>query len=213
MFYYEKMFYYPYSYPNRNLGEFPILPLDRHDEVKEFVDGLLNRKTISCVIAAKADENSIQVLGKKRYGDGFFDLCIELNFDKKSGSITKKSCFEACGSLFVFMPITGPLWLLDMPKRKKFNKKLEEIRESNIQDIKNRIKDIGIFQGSIAEVEKQIGAELEIISSKEKTWEKTEFMKEHDIFQLKAHACLAGADAIVHYQTGSALGTPVKIKK
>jgi hypothetical protein len=82
-----------------------------------------------------------------------------------------------------------------------------KIEQANQTEINEKVKGIKIFQGTIAEVEAELNVALKMID----TGKPEKFIKATDTFWLRAKARRIGADAIVHYQPGSSIGTPVQI--
>ena len=95
-------------------------------------------------------------------------------------------------------------------RRKKlkieYDYKIFHFEEKNLDDIKEKIKDIKVYQGTVEEVSKELGRPLKRIE----TNAPETFIKANDTFWLRVKAYLLGANAIIHYQPGSSIGTPVK---
>jgi len=84
-----------------------------------------------------------------------------------------------------------------------YSMKINEFQKANLADLEKAVKDIKVYQGTIE------GAELELID----TGKPETFIRARDTFWLRAKAYALGADAVINYQSGSSIGTPVKYKK
>lgn len=107
----------------------------------------------------------------------------------------------------------GISYELLMPSVRKGRRQLDEhyrrVRqyiEANLADIREKIEGINVYQGTVGEVERETGKHLERVDiGRPET-----FLKARDTFWLRVEAYLRGADAVVHYQPGSSIGTPVR---
>ena len=91
-------------------------------------------------------------------------------------------------------------------KTKEYNKTLKDFKDANMKDLIEAVKDIRVYQGSIKDVERDSGNKLKRIDT-----EKPEtFIRAKDTFWLRVKAYSLGADAVINYQPGSSMGTPVK---
>ena len=88
---------------------------------------------------------------------------------------------------------------------KEHKRLAEQYKEANLQDMIRAIAHIDVRQGSIADAERDLGP-LERVSTREPET----FITGKDNFWLRVKAYLLGADAIVEYQPGSSIGTPVR---
>ena len=70
-----------------------------------------------------------------------------------------------------------------------------------MEELTENIKDVRVYQGSLENVERVDTGNPET------------FIRASDTFGLRVKAYLLGADAVVEYQPGSSIGTPVKFKK
>jgi len=78
---------------------------------------------------------------------------------------------------------------------------VKEFKKRNLEDLTEAIKDIKVYQGSLEDVERI------------DTGNQENFIRANDTFDLRVKAYLLGADAVMEYQPGSSIGTPVKFKK
>jgi len=91
-------------------------------------------------------------------------------------------------------------------KTKRFNKTTQEFKNRNMDDLTEAVKDIRVYQEPVAGVEQALGRPLEIVD----TGKSETFIKDKDSFWLRVKAYCLGANAVVDYQPGSSIGTPVK---
>jgi len=89
---------------------------------------------------------------------------------------------------------------------KKWEKEILDLRSTNLRDLEDEIKDISLYQGSIREVSDELQRDLERVD----TGNSSKYLHTKDPLWLRARAWVLDADAVVHYQPGSATGTPVK---
>lgn len=177
-------------------------------EEKWFSDGVFNHKVCS-VEAFGIKDNILHIIGR---AGGYNQLYFEI----------KKNIINGFTEEVVFEPNNGPGmislctltlydWLPDTKKRRKQTEDFWNLRDGlaamNKKDIDEKIKDIRIFQGTIKEVERDLGVPLERVD----TGKSETFIKAESDYFLRTEAYRAGADLIVHYQPGSSIGTPVKI--
>ena len=174
------------------------------------------------VDVVRHEEGKIHVLGtnkKKRY---------HIIHDASTGEIISEEisdrwsprCFEIgliLGSTIIGAPIGIPFMLygfLSKKSRRQIREGSEYIelakkyQEANMNDLREKVKDIEIHQGTKEEVSQRLEKELEYVD----TGKPDKFLKERDTFWLRVKAHCLGANAIVHYQPGSSVGTPVKYK-
>lgn len=85
---------------------------------------------------------------------------------------------------------------------------VKEFQEANMSDLREKVKDMEVHQGTLEEVSQRLGRELEYVDTRRAN----KFIKTENLFNLRVKAHCLGADAIVHYQPGSSVGTPVKYK-
>lgn len=95
-------------------------------------------------------------------------------------------------------------------KKKKNNqqyeKNVEMLRSKNINDFRQIIEPIELYQLSVNEASQHIQRRLEICD----TNNPNNFIRARDDFMLKLETYLLGGNAVVHYQPGSSIGTPVR---
>lgn len=144
------------------------------------------------------------------YDASNYRVIDEISFKRNEGSLFK------FGKFFSFFGIGLPFLFYQTTPHAIKNRnltewqwtKVNEFQKANLEDLKDAIKDIKIYQGTTEEVEKELGVELKRID----TGKPETFIQGEDSFWLRVKAHLLGADAVVHYQPGSAIGTPVKYK-
>ncbi len=152
--------------------------------------------------------NTLYVLGE---AGPFGELRFGMEKDIESSEV-KENVFKPYyrGLLWIFTAgLYGKIPYISAREKQtnEYWKRYREIRTANERGIDEKIKDIKVFQGTIGEIEKSLGVKLEMVElSKPET-----FIKADNIYWLRAEAGRAGANLVVHYQPGSAVGTPVKI--
>lgn len=83
---------------------------------------------------------------------------------------------------------------------------VETAKKKNQDDLVEAVKDVRLYQGSIDEVAEDLKTSMERID----TGEPKTYICNDDPFKLRVEAAILGADAVVHYQRGSSMGTPVR---
>lgn len=175
---------------------------------KHFYDGVFYHK-VRFVVAFGIKDGILHVLGTA--GD-YNQLYFEIKRNVATG-FTEEIAFEPNEGPGVLSAITLTLYdrLPDTKKRRKQTKEFwnlhDGLAEMNRKDIDEKIKNIRIFQGTIEEVERDLGVSLERVE----TGKSETFIKAESDYFLRVEAYRAGADLVVHYQPGSSIGTPVKI--
>ncbi len=142
------------------------------------------------------------------YDPSSYRFIDKISFKRNEGRLFR------LGQLLSFLGIGVPLlFYQSLPKAVEnrngtawYWNKVKTFQEENMEDLKEAIKDIKIYQGIIEEVSRELGVELKRVD----TGKPETFVQEKDSFWLRVKAHLLGADAVVHYQPGSAVGTPVK---
>lgn len=194
------------------IPDLPIVSIDMDDKARSFVESLDNIiHKIDRIDVVRVEGNYIHVLGKNLLR--IFNGYSEITQNRVSGEVHETSFknLEGIDTGFAHL-ITLGLYSLspNIRRRKKatndYNRKVEQYRDENLKEIQDKIKDIRVYQGTIDEVQNELGKPLERVET-----DKPEtFLKGADIFWLRVKAYLLGADAVVHYQPGSSIGTPVK---
>jgi len=194
------------------LPDLPKVPIVMDSETKGFLSGLEYK--LNNIEAAGFEEGNFHVLGTKGY-----DLnCDPLNYvefvrDKETGEVTETS-FEN-PDLFrtnCVKWITAGLYTLTpgmrqrREQKEKYHGKASLYKTQNLEDIRKKIQDIRVYQGTIEEIQAEIGVDVRRVDT-----EKPEtYLTAKNSFWLRVEAYLLGADAVVHCQPGSSIGTPVK---
>ena len=89
--------------------------------------------------------------------------------------------------------------------------------EENDKEIKEKIKDIKIYQGDIKRAEKELGSLKEVDTGSAETFLRESLaygVGQPRTYFLRIRAYQLGADAIIHYaeERNSCMGTPVEKK-
>lgn len=136
-----------------------------------------------------------------------------ITYDLEADRIVNEESFEGSTPYHALgIVASGGLYLLNRSLRKKLEKQTEydklrsELTRKNEEDWLKAVDGIRIYQGSMDEVSRDIGRKLRRID----TGKPATYIKGSLDFELRAEALNLGADAIIHYQPGSSLGTPVK---
>lgn len=196
------------------LPNLPKCSIGLEDCDYKFLDSLEGK--VDYVDIVRIEDDSLHVLGSK---DGFFTKAkyyVEIIQNRASGEVNETSFREVVtfgnGLATVF---TLGLYLLIPSIRQGerlkngYIEKLGKYERQNLREIEDKVKDIKVYQGTIDEVQRELGRPLERVN----TNHPETFLKASDTFWLRVKAYQLGADAVVHYQPGSAIGTPVKYKK
>ncbi len=93
-------------------------------------------------------------------------------------------------------------------RNEEYFSKVREFKEKNMADLEKAIKDIRIYQGTKDEVSKELETGLERVD----TGKPETYLTSNNPFWLRVRAHELGADAVIHCQPGSSIGTPVKYK-
>ena len=86
------------------------------------------------------------------------------------------------------------------------NNSVYNFQQLNSRDLSIALSEIRLYQGTIDEVERDLGRKLARVDTKKPNT----FIRADNDYDLRLKAHLLGADAIVHYQPGSSIGTPVE---
>ena len=167
--------------------------IDRNEDTKKYVESIQKKETfiggVSMHIeAARIEGDELHVIG---YRGLDFVRYYEIIKNMKTGEERreKAGCFRR-------------------KRRWSIEQKGVELKEKNVKELNELIKDIRMYQGNIEEMEKELGALERVDTGKAETW-----IKKPNTLLLRYKAWKMNADAIVHYAVGSATGTPVKFKK
>jgi len=185
-------------------------------------------KRLNHIDVTRIQNGKLYVLGRNERPCSF-DLfkprgnLYEIIHDAATGEIISEYSFKyhdpkaldeakGCSFLLVGIPFLLNELRPSLRKRREQSKKYFEtvvvIERANMADYEAAVKDIRVYQGSIDEVAKELGKELERVD----TGKPETYLRERNSFWLRVKANYLGADAIVHSQPGSSMGTPVKFK-
>jgi len=88
-----------------------------------------------------------------------------------------------------------------------------EILGPHIQALSELADPIKVYQGSIGEASNELDRPLERVDTgKPETFIRHGDRSPNALLFLRAHTALLGGNAVVHYQPGSAIGTPVRYR-
>ncbi len=145
---------------------------------------------------AIVDSGKLYVLGEK---SGFFrNTYFDIVCDASTGGILEENIFKRFGELSY------------RKKDVKYHDRKWKLERLYLKRLEESVKDIRVYQGTIDEVSEDLGKELERVDiNQPETFIQAPDSKNKNL-ALRLLAKYLGADAIVHYQPGSALGTPVR---
>jgi len=191
--------------------KYPSSPIDIDTQTTKFIKSLEDR--LSYIDAMRVDDNSISVLGYNIETELYYEIIKPKSFMGESefsfknhdidGTIIAKIC-----TLGIYALTKG------VRNRKKqremYYQKVKQYKEANKEEGNDKLKHITIYQGDIAEAEKELGP-LERVD----TGSAEKFLRDSNTLNLRIRAYQFGADVIVHYAKegdSSYVGTPVKKK-
>ena len=212
------------------LPPLPRIPIDLNLEEKEFLTSLDGK--IDGLLVAGREDNKLYAMGNRggRLGYDHFDQktiwdfsvreYVTLDRETTTGKVEECSFQgsdytpkESAGGiltlgLYVAYRELTPAQRGRISSRRNFISRARNFEKKNLADIEEKIKPIRLYQGTIEEVERDIGRPLERVD----TNLPETYIQREDIFWLRVQTYLLGGDAVVHYQPGSAIGTPVRFK-
>jgi len=182
------------------IPEFPYRPIDFNDEKFLSYLGfeLGEEYQFNHVWAVSEGLDTIDVLGYRNNTRLFLpNPSLELSLNKEDvQKMKERGKISSCK--------TFSIW--DMFWDKAVSRRIETYIQRNLKNAERKIEHIKLYQGSIEEIQKDLGRSVKRLE----TGKPETFLKEDDTFMLRVRSYLMGADAIVHYQPGSSIGTPVK---
>lgn len=197
--------------------------IDMNDEVKTFLESIHGRGPY--VGAARIEGNELYVIGYEKKSRDEYEY-LEFIKNMETGEKYVRKARPAKVIDFYFLPLTLKAYSR-YKLRKAMVRRMLEIREKNLAELKDLIKDVKIYQRDIKEVEKELGRPLEIIgTSKLESWlgEADTSMRryelkfkigkdkdEADTMMLKYEAWKRGGIAVVDCKVDPVRGTPVKL--
>ena len=190
------------------IPDVPTVPMDLDDNTKDFLDSLEGR--LDKIKAVRVFNDKVHVLGTYL---GYIDAhYCEIIIDRTTGRESKTSfktpdSFDgAVGTLFTLGLYHICVTEVRKDRIRKYKQTVREYIHANLAEAEERVKDVRVFQGTVDEVSRELGRPLERVeTSRPET-----FMRASDTLNLRIQAYLMGANAVVHYQPGSAMGTPVR---
>ncbi|MFC1723365.1 hypothetical protein ACFL0V_04450 [Nanoarchaeota archaeon] len=155
----------------------------------------------------------VNVLGKHRdpVGEEYRVFYIDRDTRRLSttGFTQPWTLFNIMCTIFsagVYAALASPWLVRRAKKRELYCAMVKAVRQANTDEAVEKIGPIKVYQGSQGEVQQELGRQLERVDiGRPET-----FIKASDLFSLRIAAYRHGADAVVRYQPGSAIGTPVR---
>ena len=189
--------WYQYSLLNREVG----------NENYNFFMNLDDSSKLYPIEAVVHDQGIIFRLGE------FFSKCSITDFDLATRTYKRKISFEHRSLFFVnrFIPSRRN----DIGLTKVYDGMKSWMNSLMIKKFDEIAKPIKMFQGSLEEVTAEVGEVLEIVPSKEpETFVRVKegFSERSSDYWLRVKTALLGGQYVAHYQPGSSIGTPVRIK-
>jgi len=189
----------------------PNVPIDMDAETRNFLESLEGK--LDEIDVARVEGEDLYVLGLKKE---FYDLILwdfEIVMDRVSGQVRETS-FKKLESIDTVFARAFSFGLYELSSNirqrkiqtKEYERKVAQYKIANLNDIKEKVKDVRIYQGNFDEVQRELGRSLERVD----TGKPETFLEAHGPLWLRVEAYLHGADAIIHYQPGSSIGTPVR---
>lgn len=177
---------------------------------------------LETIDVVRKEDGKVHVFG--RSGGRVFSPSPYLHYithDANSGEIIQEDSFKSKDNSDLVFSFTFSLLGVGLPffinelrpsnfknrrKAREYYNKVHQFKNANMADLREAVKDIKVYQGTIEEVSEDLGKGLERID----TGKPETFIKGKDTFWLRVKAHIFGADAVVHYQPGSSIGTPVR---
>lgn len=194
------------------IPDVPIVPMDLDERTREFLGSLddrLDKSRLDKIDAVKVDGNKVYVLGTydclpKHYREIVHDMIREESVTSFNDS---RGFFDDIATILTLSLYYYLIVIEDKEERiKKYEQKVSEYIQANLTEAEARVKDIRVFQGSVDEVAKELGRPLERVD----TGKPETYLHVADTLNLRVQAYHLGANAVVHCQPGSSIGTPVK---
>jgi hypothetical protein len=184
-------------------GQFQMIALGQipakiNEEERMFLESINSDKETYVEAFGKESVNRICLLG----------TCGEDKMIYTRNGETKKESFKKIGDYTLERHEWFAKIFLNerLQKEKEYEKILTHISVNNYTNLRKELDKINIYQLSIGDAENKLKTTLEIIE----TGSQQKFLKAQNDSNLLLKAYILGADAIVEYQPGSAMGTPVK---
>ncbi|MBI2146117.1 hypothetical protein HYU22_02145 [Candidatus Woesearchaeota archaeon] len=216
------------------LPPLPQIPLDLDKDSTSFLESLDGK--VDKILVARKEGDTLNVLGKKGRGSACFrngllytnssDGSLEYVTIEKDLSSARMKEFSSVDPYSWSererkiarrtLGIGYAIWWPFSNERKQrheareiFHYNATQYYQKNLHDIQAKVNCIPILQSSMTEAESILGSPLEYVD----TGSMDTFLQASDRLWLRVQAYQLGASAIVHYQPGSAIGTPVRSKK
>lgn len=213
-----------------HLPDVPYMPLRLEKEEKEFLDSLEGK--IDTVLVARREGEMFSVLG---YNEGRMKFVpwepyvedrdvkeyVQAEVNRKTGEQTYEVSMGAfyysgreevlmLGTLMVYGLIRAfsPMQYERERRREVFYRRSKEYLTLNTTEVEEELKRILVYEGPLKDVMARLGVEVENITLPGVE----QFISAKDIFQLRVEAARLGADAVIQYTPGSAIGTPVRFR-
>ncbi|MBI2584138.1 MAG: hypothetical protein HYW25_05705 [Candidatus Aenigmarchaeota archaeon] len=180
-------------------------------ETRDILQSLEGR--LDGVDVVRAEKGKILVLGTEASPWRLADRYHEISLNRETGELSETSFKRVTVPEGVATVLTlGLYWLLAPNLRKRvrrqneYDRKMRDFRDANWRETVEKADSVRVYQGGIEEVERETGRQLERVD----TGKPETFIRGDDTLWLRIRAYQQGADAVVHCQPGSSIGTPVR---
>ncbi len=185
----------------------PFIPVDIDKDSLDFIKSIekTDKDFAVCV-----EDGKLNVLYSKSDGWGNYNF-YHLKKDKygniEESNFSDKNMNDSSSFFGLLIPYFKRKYKECVRLRDEHLSKINRYAKINEAKIEEAIKDIQVYQLSKDEYEKEFGVKTELaLKDKPST-----FLCENNRRDLRIAAYLIGANAVVHYHRGSAMGTPIKI--
>ena len=212
------------------ITDVPYMPLRLEKEERHFLDSLEGK--VEHILIGRREEERFSVLGYN-HGRMKFVPCepyveerdveeyVRVERNGVTGEVTEqrgRGVYYNDRELLLFLGTVGLYGLVrnfsgNQRERERiqedFYRRAVSYLQQNRKELQRDVGQIPIYEGPIADVERRLGKKLDFVD----TGVPDQFLNCRDIFSLRVAAARLGADMIIQYTPGSAVGTPVRIIK
>ncbi len=213
------------------MPDVPYMPLRLDCEEKDFLDSLEGK--INHILIVRKEEKSLSVLG---YTGGSMRFVhyepyveerdvkeyVRIDWHRGTGEVNeareegvyyltnKELLLSACTlNMYSIVRLLLPQQREREEKQTLFYATALEYLRRNKAELEREVKQIPIYEGSLVDLERRLGRVLDFMD----TGKPEQFLKAKDTFWLRVEAARLGADMVIQYTPGSAIGTPVRFRE
>src|SRR3989338_1430217 len=214
----------------KDIPDVPYMPLRLEQEEKEFLDSLEGK--VEHILIGRREKERFSVLGYNNGRMNFVsyepyleerevDEYVMMTRDRMTGEITEqrgRGVYYNDVELLLFLGTGGLYGLVrDFSGNQRERERIQELfyeraREyvtQNRKELQRDVEQIPIYEGPVEDVERRLGKTLNFID----TGVPDKFLNCGDTFLLRVAAARLGADMIIQYTAGSAVGTPMRVRE